>query len=1174
MNTTLNNLTMMPPDQEVRIKAVDPTHSFAVSAPAGSGKTGLLTQRVLQLLARCDYPEEILAITFTRKAAGEMQDRIIHALWDAAETDLPADPHAQRTWSLARAVLKRDQELEWHLLESPQRLRITTIDSLCRSITQQLPLASGIGAQPDTLDNPDLAYRMAVRELFKLLDQESPLREHLAHLLRHLDNNLQSVENLLSNLLATREQWLSSVLLARHQNARHYFETVLGTVITEHLIQVKERLQPFGSDLITLADQAAQHLQAEGERKNRIADLLGITDLPKPQVDDLPRWLAIADFLLTNSGSFRARLTKAEGFPAGKQYSALKDSFNELIAAISETHPDTEELIAEIRYLPPATYADEQWQLLESLTYILPQLVAELMLVFKQLAATDYSAISQAALLALGEEDQPSDLALHLDYRIRHLLVDEFQDTASPQLELLKKLTQGWQSGDGRTLFIVGDGMQSCYGFRNANVGLFLDARQHGIGSVPLDALDLQVNFRSQARIVNWVNQLFEKAFPSENDIARGAVRYSPSIAFKAAIPDDSVQVHFALYQGESTNDDDDIGSSTETGIEHARQCEATKIVELIQRAQREDPDGSIAILVRTRNHLNSILPALNSAGLDYLATDIDRLSSRMAIMDIHSLARALSDLSDRIAWLSILRAPWCGLTLSDLHAIATTNLGELSPHPDNQFPILWQQLRHYTQISQLSQEGKKQLDRVVPVLEASIKEAYRKPLRQWVEGTWLALGGPACVIEPQDIHNIHSYFSLLDHQSDAGRIRDWDQFNQALNQLFASPNVSTHTRLQVMTIHKSKGLEFDTVIIPGLDRTSRGDDKELLLWQERLSHQGEKQLLLGSFAPIGKENDPLYDFMRKEKSKRQQFEATRLLYVGCTRAIKNLHLLACIRQDDESLKAPGKNSLLNSIWDGVKNEAQPINSTNAFIKEPTTAHQKNPTKEAYLRLSNNWQLPSFAPELLLAQYRGRGISNTATENPNDNPLNIPELETRQNRLARHTGTLIHAALEMMVTREWIANNRRAEEYIQQQQPLWVYQLGHAGWTPPERDWSIQKITRALTHVIADKTGRWILDHRHDNSACELSLIQKDHQGIRESIIDRTFTEGDTRWIIDYKSSEPLPNESLEEFIQNESNRYKNQLIAYKQAMRGSHAGPIRMALYFVIPCIFSCIDE
>src|SRR5690554_7816610 len=96
-----------PPDQEARLMALDPTRSFAVAAPAGSGKTGLLTQRVLTLLAGCEEPEEVLAITFTRKAAGEMQDRILLALVQAQEQPEPTNPHHQLTFQLARKVLER-----------------------------------------------------------------------------------------------------------------------------------------------------------------------------------------------------------------------------------------------------------------------------------------------------------------------------------------------------------------------------------------------------------------------------------------------------------------------------------------------------------------------------------------------------------------------------------------------------------------------------------------------------------------------------------------------------------------------------------------------------------------------------------------------------------------------------------------------------------------------------------------------------------------------------------------------------------------------------------------------------------------------------------------------------------------------------------------------------------
>jgi ATP-dependent helicase/nuclease subunit A len=1175
-----------PVDQQVRIDALNPQVSFAVAAPAGSGKTGLLTQRVLTLLATCEQPEEVLAITFTRKAAGEMQDRIMQALWHAAEQPKPQDPHAVRTWQLAQNVLECDRELQWNLLQSPQRLRIQTIDSLCRSITKQLPLASGIGAQPDTLDDADQAYRLAVRELFKSLEQQSSrLREDLICLLRHLDNNLGAVENLLTGLLAKREQWLGALLQARHQDARQYLESVLRSVICEHLESVQELLLLHSSEICAIADRAATHLQQESERKNRIHELSGINGLPEPEPAAINEWLAIADLLLTNSGSYRARLTKSEGFPAGKEHADLKNRFSELIAALNDTSPGVDLLLHEIRSLPSPEYAPEQWQLLDSLTSILPVLAAQLTLVFRQLGATDYTAISQAALIALGDEDSPSDLALQLDYRIRHILVDEFQDTASPQLELLRKLTSGWQAGDGRTLFIVGDGMQSCYGFRNANVGLFLDARQQGIGSVALNAKDLRVNFRSQAGVVNWVNDIFKCAFPALDDISRGAVCYSASVAFKPeldqAIFGDAVQFHTCTYCSDKNNtnrnqpdvlagDADDEGASRLD----AQQQEANKVVELVIKTQSENPNGSIAILVRTRTHLQKILPALSAAGLRYQATEIDSLASRMAIMDLRSLTRALLNPADRIAWLSLLRSPWCGLDNNDLHKTVNANLGELNPRKnETAFALVWSQLQHYQKIPDLSKEGQQILARVVPLLQQSLGQRYRKPLRQWVEGTWLALGGPATLLDPNDRDNIQSFFALLDKYEQGGSIGDWKAFNQAIDRLYAAPQADADTRLQVMTIHKSKGLEFDTVIIPGLDRNARKDDKQLLLWQERINRHGEKQLLLGSLAPIGKDEDRLYTFMRREQEKQQAFESTRLLYVGCTRAIKRLHLLACINIKEEELQAPAKNSLLHSIWPFVHEQAQPVAlalSSRANSAVHSTYQTSEPGLQHILRLQPQWQLPELRNIDLLKEYRGHEYDTADTVEIDDaeldNPLNLPEFETTNARLARHTGTVIHSALQAIVENKLVTSHTcvDADEFIAQQHPFWKVQLQQLGWDGENLTAALQKSTAAIKNIINSETGRWILNSNHQQSACELSVIQKDQQGIKESIIDRTFVDNGVRWIVDYKSSEPEAGCTMEAFFAQQTEIYRKQLSGYQKLLSSIDTLPINTALYLV----------
>lgn len=1141
-----------PVDSDIRIKAISTDTSFAVSAPAGSGKTGLLTQRFLALLALCRNPEEVLAITFTRKAAGEMQDRIMHALWQANELPEPDDVHAKNTWALAKAVLKHDQELGWSLLETPQRLRIKTIDSLCRDITRQLPLSSGLGAQPDTLDNPEVAYRLAVRELFNLLDSEtSTVRDDIALLLSQMDNNLPAVENLLVGLLAKREQWLDILLAAKHGgDVRPYFEAVVIELIEEHLAQLNAELMIHTAGICQVADGAASNLPAGGEGKNTIHELVGMSGLPSVSHESLKMWSALADLFLTNGGTFRARLTKNEGFPAGKEGAYLKEQFTAVVEAMAERTPGIEQLIDGVRLLPSPNYDEDQWVLLKALTDVLPVLAAQLTLVFKQQSGTDYTAISQAAINALGDEDSPTDIAMQLDYRISHILIDEFQDTAGPQLELLKRLTGGWQQDDGRTLFIVGDGMQSCYGFRNANVGIFLDARLNGIGDVNLTPLDLKVNFRSQEGVIDWVNTTFKNAFPSSDDIGRGAVSYSPSSAFKPALDGKAVEFHVCpVEQNEQESDDED---SPFTSAHQAHEAEL--VVSLVNKAKQEDPDGTIAILVRTRSHLQQILPALTSAGLTYQATEIDALSTRMAILDIMSLTKALLNPADRIAWLSVLRAPWCGLDSNDLHALITTERGAANPTlTENGLPAIFGQLLQYREVAGLTTAGIGILHRVVPILQKAYDERSRKTLRQWVHGTWIALGGPATLLNSNDAINIDSYLDLLDKHQQGGYILDGAAFDQAVGRLYAAPQANGDPKLQVMTIHKSKGLEFDTVIIPGLDRRSRKDDKQLLLWKDRINSRGEQRLLLSAMSPTGKDDSELYSFMRSEADKQASFEATRLLYVGCTRAIKKLHLTACLKRKEDEFSSPAKNSLLYCIWPFIKQDASayvPVGVGSQFRINPDAYNH-------ITRLPASWSMPELEKVELLADYRGRELEIIDPLNP----LNIPTIETPYARLSRHCGILIHEALQSLSSQ--VIESRSIGDWVNRFKGGWNAQLAQWGWTGEMLDRALLKAEQALVRTLTSPEGIWMLRHDHIDASSELSLIQADDGDFRESIIDRTFVEDGIRWIIDYKSSEPGMDEQIDDFYVREMHLHAPQLNRYQDIMQSMGETNIRKAIFF-----------
>jgi len=203
----------LPPDHQQRESALNPNASYIVEAPAGSGKTELLTQRFLVLLALVnDAPEEIIALTFTRKAASEMRERVVQALLFAEDSPAPSKPHALKTWQLARDVLSRDAKEQWQLIKNPSRLRIQTIDSLCASLIRQMPLISGLGSQPGIIENPNTIYQQAARALIESLENQEPWFDSLSRLLLHLNNDLQKVETLFISMLAKRDQWLPYIV--------------------------------------------------------------------------------------------------------------------------------------------------------------------------------------------------------------------------------------------------------------------------------------------------------------------------------------------------------------------------------------------------------------------------------------------------------------------------------------------------------------------------------------------------------------------------------------------------------------------------------------------------------------------------------------------------------------------------------------------------------------------------------------------------------------------------------------------------------------------------------------------------------------------------------------------------------------------------------------------------
>ena len=314
----------------------------------------------------------------------------------------------------------------------------------------------------------------------------------------------------------------------------------------------------------------------------------------------------------------------------------------------------------------------------------------------------------------------------------------------------------------------------------------------------------------SQSRIINWVNSHFKTAFPLKPDSSRGAVPYSYAVAAKSASSLGAVSTDIIAYRDQQKTE--------------AKKAEALNIIHTIEELRSTSPDESIAILVRTRGHLSLIIPELQNHGIPWESNEIDTMGEIQIIEDLLNLTKALLNPHDRLSWLGLLRAPWVGLNISDLHIIAC--------HSINQ-PI-WECLKSLNSIQGVSVDGRTRLANFVNCIQYSIRYRYQVPLVELIESSWRLLRGYAVVETNKEKMSVSQYFDLIERHSSAGGISDINSFQNKVRTSFitfsANP-VSNSTPIQVLTIHKAKGLEFDHVIIPGLANSSRNEDKSLLLF-------------------------------------------------------------------------------------------------------------------------------------------------------------------------------------------------------------------------------------------------------------------------------------------------------------------------------------------------------
>src|SRR5205814_360875 len=450
-------------------------------------------------------------------------------------------------------------------------------------------------------------------------------------LFERLDNHWNNVERLLADMLAERAHWLRYVLETGPGQLCARVNASLADIIRDHLAAARAALPP-------ALRLAAQQLPGVGALGGDPAHL--------------PAWKRLAHCTLTGA-RWRVRLTEEL---LGPEYAAspAREALRSCIAQLSRV-AGSARLLQAVAALPAAALSAADEAAIAALSRVLEHAARELHVEFAQAGRVDYTYVTGAAREALTDAGLPTELALRAGLAFTHILVDEFQDTSLAQFQLLESLTAAWEEGDGRTLFVVGDPMQSIYRFRDAEVGLFLRARDHGIGNVRLTPLRLARNFRATEPLVAWNNAVFERVFPADDDLRAGAIAFSASVARvlpQACAAGAAAPVRLRVFP------DDPAG-------------EAAAIVSRIVELRRDDPRGTVAVLVAAHSHAVPVVTALREGHVDIRGVDLVPLAERPIVRDLVQLTRALHDLGDRAAWLAVLRAPWCGASLAALSALS-----------------------------------------------------------------------------------------------------------------------------------------------------------------------------------------------------------------------------------------------------------------------------------------------------------------------------------------------------------------------------------------------------------------------------------------------------------------------------------------------------------------------
>lgn len=831
--------------------------SIALSAGAGCGKTFVLTERFLTSISPADGNKQnvlsdLVAITFTDRAAREMRDRIRAKCHQRL---MNASPEEASQWL----------EIYRHI----DSARVSTIHAFCASLLRQYPVESNLDPSFTVLD--DAATETLLAETIDTQLRDNLAQRDEATLDLMVDYSLRELRIMLGQFITARhsidfEEWsgrspeeITQAWLAFHESKRNLIamRKLVSAAEIDRVKRVINTIEPVGDVMAqrfatlraTFAelgdtDRLHEHLQILQDNA-QIKGASPAKDWPDPS---------------------ERQLFQKEAEKLRKRIKAIQD--------VGEFDP--------VEALPVAKYG---LQLLE----VTRDIVAAYEARKQQLAALDFDDLMIRTKQLLTSTEHPH-VSRRVAAGIEHLLIDEFQDTNQLQVELVEALC-GERKLSGK-LFIVGDFKQSIYRFRQAEPKIFRTLREE----MPEGGrLSLTQNFRSQPAILDFVNALFCEPM---------GVSYEPLHAFRQQVsPTPAIEFLWATVSG----DDAKIKNrqdKTPVGLRRKHEADwiARRIRQMLDNgepivwdssskepAARPPRLGDFALLFRALSDVELYESALREYGLDYYLVGGRAFYAQQEIYDLVNLLRTLASEADEVSLVGVLRSPF--FSLSD------DTLFWLGQHPEGLAAGLFTEELHPA----IEKEQQRRAARAAAVIRELRSKKDRLSITALIQESLRLTGYDAALLaEFLGERKLANLYKLIDsaRRFDSSGMFTLNDFvvqlaefiaKQPAEPLAATMPESTEV-IRLMTIHQSKGLEFPIVIVPDLDRKPHADSNPAAFHPE-----------LGPLvkSPSGSKMPTGLDLYRQVEELEGEDETTRLLYVATTRAADYLMLSAGVEAVD-----------------------------------------------------------------------------------------------------------------------------------------------------------------------------------------------------------------------------------------------------------------------------------